>query len=586
MGYEVFRADFHNDLHGMTTTIGASQSLVQTNARSFGGGSSGAVRVGINNTNQVYAVQSGLDFSTATVLSASSYWETSGMTMANNDSFDIWRLLSPSQRVFAVKLKKSGAGVYQFEIVLADDDNNVGDSVIIDTPLGEHYFDLVATKATSALANDATLAIFIDGAYQTTLSNVDLYDSFAIADRIEIGARLSLDAGTTGTLDFGHVVLRNDGFITGALNPNRIVHIYNPIDLNEYTGGTTGAGHSVAHDAVRQLGQIPGDTKFVMGGTTNVNTKHKDFAVTGSDTALSTQAYIDPDDLTMADNTNHQIFVMRDTVLDDIAWFVDLRWTAANGFEVRFKTYEDLQSNLADSGWFPISGKTRFDVITERAATNVSGDGAYHFYIDGKWQYSRADVDLYDTFLALDRVECGAVAFVEDTTIGDFYMGKLRVEKTNQLMGPTSPDVGGTMNFSDLSEGAIVVQGALDSDEVTLAGTQGQLDAAAKLLTKFGSTDGAKIIEVIGSDDGGLSDKKSFVVFVNPRKVRVIPNVAGDEDAVNEALEPLEVRFSEGKTNGALTMISQDAEGREDNDVLSFVSSGSGLLNRMMHHLA
>jgi hypothetical protein len=77
--------------------------------------------------------------------------------------------------------------------------------VLSDAP---HYIEVLVAYASSAVASDATLTIWIDGVQADQVTGIDLYDR-SKPDTVLLGV-VTVASGTSGTIYLDELVLRDD----------------------------------------------------------------------------------------------------------------------------------------------------------------------------------------------------------------------------------------------------------------------------------------------------------------------------------------------------------------------------------------
>ena len=79
--------------------------------------------------------------------------------------------------------------------------------VISDAP---HYVEIVANRATSNVASDATCELFIDGVSKESLSGIDLFDNWPY-DSLRLGITSAPSGVPSGTVYFDQLIVNDDG---------------------------------------------------------------------------------------------------------------------------------------------------------------------------------------------------------------------------------------------------------------------------------------------------------------------------------------------------------------------------------------
>jgi len=143
------------------------------------------------------------------------YFDPHTLTMANGDSFVIAYILTGTSGRAQIRLTHDGSN-YKIFARLKDDSasyRETAEYTITDDP---HYIEVLCQYATGAATNDGILTLWIDGAQQETITNIDLYN-LTKPDTARLGAVASVDAGTSGTIYSDEFVLRDDDTEIGPI---------------------------------------------------------------------------------------------------------------------------------------------------------------------------------------------------------------------------------------------------------------------------------------------------------------------------------------------------------------------------------
>jgi hypothetical protein len=84
----------------------------------------------------------------------------------------------------------------------------------------EHYIETYWQRASSDVAGDATVQLWIDGVSKDTSAGVDLYDIWDTLDVVYFGATATIDADTSGTFYLDELVANDDGAEIGPAGPD------------------------------------------------------------------------------------------------------------------------------------------------------------------------------------------------------------------------------------------------------------------------------------------------------------------------------------------------------------------------------
>jgi hypothetical protein len=152
------------------------------------------------------------------------YLDPNTVDIPNNHNFDLIRIIISGSLRALVKIKYNGSN-YQVNAGIRNDSwNTITTSfyTITDVP---HFIEVLCQYATAHDANNGILTLWIDGAQQATITNVDLYD-LSKPDEARIGAASNVDEFTSGTFFLDEFVLRNDANQIGPITVGGFANIF------------------------------------------------------------------------------------------------------------------------------------------------------------------------------------------------------------------------------------------------------------------------------------------------------------------------------------------------------------------------
>lgn len=211
------------------------------------------------------------------------YLDPNSLTMANTDDLLFLAVLNtnPTSKIKA-NLKYTTAAGYAVYIAFNDDaeaDTTTSDYVITDAA---HSIEINAQKASSAVASDATCAVYIDGALKETISSIDLFDEWFDKGDGACNARFrahQLDVGTSGTFYMDEFAANDDGSLIGehvetvatGLNVDgqgfNVNFVSTETDDAETVYAAQGAGTNIVLESVTISSQNPGTATLGSGAT-------------------------------------------------------------------------------------------------------------------------------------------------------------------------------------------------------------------------------------------------------------------------------------------------------------------------------
>jgi hypothetical protein len=206
-------------------------------------------------------------------------------------------------------------------------------------------------------------------------------------------------------------------------------------DLSEYDATQTDSGDLSVAPGAALAGTTQGMSVLIDGigaiwGRMNVSLAGDDFRV---------RIYIDPNSLTMA-NLNQFRFLL----LQPVAWpplfEMALYFATATGYSFKPTGYTD--------GGLPKDQGAPYVLLTDaphyveahvkRAVTNVSGDGYVDTWLDGVLQARIANIDNFDKFPAVARMDVGATSGVDVGTTGTFFLDEVVANNDGSEIGPVA----------------------------------------------------------------------------------------------------------------------------------------------------
>lgn len=201
-------------------------------------------------------------------------------------------------------------------------------------------------------------------------------------------------------------------------------------DLSEYDSTVEDSGDLSAH-ADAALASTNYGLKCVIDDTTAIYGQ-KSVSLTGK-SDFRCRFYIDVNSLTMGD---YEIFDLLHLFTSGAPWRVfkiDLRWDTSN-YKLRFIPYNDAGGLALDDGI--VSNAEHYaELYIQRAASDVSSDGAVEWWIDGVSQGTWSGVDNYNSFLDASYLRFGALAGIDVGTDGTLYLDELKANDDGAEIG-------------------------------------------------------------------------------------------------------------------------------------------------------
>ena len=198
-----------NEWDSLTDTT----SALSASASAALAGSNYGMACNINDTTSFYALASVSD-NTSGVVRIRFYFDPNSITMVNGQNHFLGVLRSASN-IATFKIEWTSSNGYAIQAQL------VGDGVTLSTeyhPITDepHYIEVRLVRASSSVAADGTLDLWIDGVHKEQLVG-DNYDQFNLFRQLRLGGTSGIDGGTSGTYYFDEIVVNDDGSEIGAV---------------------------------------------------------------------------------------------------------------------------------------------------------------------------------------------------------------------------------------------------------------------------------------------------------------------------------------------------------------------------------
>lgn len=138
------------------------------------------------------------------------YFDPNTTAMAANDSFFLLMgYKGTTDAIFGLELGYLSG--YRLRLALRDDPSIGVTSNWVSLSDAPHYLEIAWAAAAAPGANNGSLALWVDGAQQADLANVD--NDIWRLDRVQLGAANGIDSGTRGTLYFDAFESRRNTYI-------------------------------------------------------------------------------------------------------------------------------------------------------------------------------------------------------------------------------------------------------------------------------------------------------------------------------------------------------------------------------------
>lgn len=212
----IFRSETEADYDAMGKVTGAGQSQAWDGSRLLVK-PHGAFTITIVNTNTVQAsAQFPVIGTSVTAFRYRVHYDWTELTMGIGESFHSCQIKTDvSAPVSNIVPRRDGAGVYNMLCQSYNDAGAIVGNTTIDYPRALRWFEVLVTRASTNVSSNGTFTYYVDtlDTPVATHTGIDNYDNFAKIDIIKFGGVSDtgpIDAGTSGNIYIGKILIRND----------------------------------------------------------------------------------------------------------------------------------------------------------------------------------------------------------------------------------------------------------------------------------------------------------------------------------------------------------------------------------------
>jgi hypothetical protein len=171
------------------------------------------LQVVIDDTTATYGVKA-FTASTTGICRARIYLDPNTLTMGSNHTFSVLDFSNGTALFADLQLNYNGG----YDVMGRIWNDAAGQSTttriyFTDAP---HYIEVMVTRASSDVASDGRIDVWVDGAGQQSVTGVDNYDRFNQFSKINWGATSGVDSGTSGTFFTDELLVNTTGEEIGA----------------------------------------------------------------------------------------------------------------------------------------------------------------------------------------------------------------------------------------------------------------------------------------------------------------------------------------------------------------------------------
>lgn len=208
---ELFDINLETDLSEFDSTVTDGGDLSQSGAAALAG-TSGGLSCLIDDANGIYGQ---CNVANETELRYRIYFNPNGLTMADYDNF---HLINENNYDYLLRFKRLSGKYYIYGRVMTD--GGLVSTPDIEISDAAHCIEVHMKRSSAPGADDGFIKIWVDqsvpyGAADAEATGLD--DDTCDYDEFRIGAVEGIDAGTSGTIYFDEIIIRNDGSEIGPV---------------------------------------------------------------------------------------------------------------------------------------------------------------------------------------------------------------------------------------------------------------------------------------------------------------------------------------------------------------------------------
>lgn len=345
------------------------------------------------------------------------YFDPNTLAMANNNAHYIFQGFTGSSTVvLRLEFTFTTADGYRLRVEALNNATSWISSAWVNISDAPHNIELDWKSAASG-----SVAWWLDGVAQAGVSGFD--NSSRRIDMVRLGPAVGLDSGTSGTEFFDAFESRRQSFIgAGTALPETI--FTDDFESGSFGYWTANTGVSVTTNSSLAPVGTKGMSVTLSGATT---AKYVTNDVPTAETRYRARFYFDPNMTTMANGADH-VMLYGFTGTSTQVLELDLGYTTAGGYRLRAR----LRGNSTtwnDSPWVNISDAPHMIEVDWQSGTS----GSLAWWIDEVVQPAPATID--NSARRIDRVQLGAVAAVDQTTVGTLFFDAFESRRSTYI-GP------------------------------------------------------------------------------------------------------------------------------------------------------
>jgi hypothetical protein len=148
------------------------------------------------------------------------YFDPNSAALTNAQASTIVLVSSSSgayKNICGVEWQVSG-GQYQLRLRYASDTNGTNQGTWVNIADAPHYVELNMSKATTNVALDGIVQMWIDGVSAQIVTGIDIFDDWVVS-YFRMGLNIASTTVVTGTVYFDELVVNDSGALIGPIPP-------------------------------------------------------------------------------------------------------------------------------------------------------------------------------------------------------------------------------------------------------------------------------------------------------------------------------------------------------------------------------
>lgn len=355
--------------------------------------------------------------------------DPNGVVLATTTERRVFTLLDGANVNYGgIQLRDAGGGSHEVRALARNDGGTsaTGWHAISDGP---HWIEVRITRASSAVASDGTLTLWVDGAEQEEVTGLDIFD-IARPDRAGL-EWTSPHASDTGTLYVDELIVRNEDVEIGQVE---LSHVLARARVEDGTSAEFDSFTASADFNITTAAALAGSRRGIAVTTDNGASLVAAMALSRAWTSrtIRYRHHFDPNGVTLADTSARRI---ADLVVAGVDNSVETRLYSdgGGGYQIAARALTDDAGDTETAKYAITDAEHNIEVVLRRATSAVAADGELELWIDGTLKEAVTGLDIWD----LARPNTARLIWLDGSSsdAGDVYLDELEVRDTDATIG-------------------------------------------------------------------------------------------------------------------------------------------------------